>query len=283
MNLKTIQLFLILLLLSSCASEESSTKFIGKFNIEKDLFLAHFDCKTDVDDLHSVAGVATMLSNPRFTKVKYHAVAGAYGIQEGLYVPANELFDGAFGNNWSDAHLDFDKALTKVTTLVSETLAKNGNIWIADAGQSDFSAAVIRNIRDNYPSIETNRRINVVQHSDWNESVTDSINLNYVKSNSSYHKIPDGNATGNGTPGFRSSKNINWQNQISNPKLIKVWTTAIEIANKYNGKEGRYNNSAIAEGGLDFSDVSETCWIFGFGSIMDAEQFFEEFGSNSNE
>ncbi len=34
---------------------------IGKFNKDKDLYLAHFDCKTDVDDIHSIAGVATIL------------------------------------------------------------------------------------------------------------------------------------------------------------------------------------------------------------------------------
>ena len=40
-----------------------------------------------------------MLADPRFSNVKYHAVAGAYGIQEGLYVPPNDLFKIAFGTN----------------------------------------------------------------------------------------------------------------------------------------------------------------------------------------
>jgi hypothetical protein len=57
---------------------------------------------------------------------------------------------------------------------------------------------------------------------------------------------------------------------------------AIEIANKYNGKEDRYKNPEIANGGLDFSDVSETCWIFGFESLINIEQFFQEFSTSSN-
>jgi hypothetical protein len=28
---------------------------------------------------------------------------------------------------------------------------------------------------------------------------------------------------------------------------------------------------------MDFSDVAETCWIFGFSDLEDAEAFFREF------
>ncbi|HEY5918605.1 MAG TPA: hypothetical protein VIU13_14410, partial [Chryseolinea sp.] len=83
---------------SNEAGKWSSNK--GRFNVEADLLLAQFDCKTDVDDLHSAAGLSTLLSNSDFSKIKYHAVAGTYGTQEGLYVPPNELFQLAFGNSW---------------------------------------------------------------------------------------------------------------------------------------------------------------------------------------
>jgi len=244
--------------------------------------LAQFDCKTDVDDLHSIAGVATILADPRFKDVKYHAVAGAYGIQEGLYVPAYKLFEAAFGDNWSDAHSDFERALKEVTLITTNTLERGGNIWIADAGQSDFSAALIRNIKFTIPKIETKSRINVVQHSDWNESVTASDNLSYVKANTSYHKIPDGNVIGNGSPGFKTDKIVSWQDYMMNPEIVKVWELAIEIANEYNGTEGRYKNPEIANGGMDFSDVSETCWIFGFESLINVEDFFQEFSKSSD-
>ena len=86
----------------------------GRFNVEKDLLLAQFDCKTDVDDLHSAAALSMLLSNSNFSKVKYHAVAGTYGIQEGLYVPPNELFQLAFGKNWTDAHENVESAIKQV-------------------------------------------------------------------------------------------------------------------------------------------------------------------------
>lgn len=279
---KAIRILVILMLLTSCVSKQPSTKSIGKFQVQTDLFLAQFDCKTDVDDIQSVAGVVTMLADPRFLGVRYHAVAGAYGIQEGLYVPGNPLFEAAFDHDWSDAHTNYEHALREVTIRVTQTLENGGNIWIADAGQSDFTADIIRNIRKTLPSIQTKRRIHVVQHSEWNENSAAPDNLSYVKTNAAYHKIPDGNIIGNGSPGFYTPEVVNWRDYIKSPKLVHIWEMAIEIANQYNGKDGRHNNPAIADGGLDFSDVSETCWIFGFSDLKNAEQFFKEFSSISD-
>lgn len=254
---------------------------IGKFEVESDLFLAHFDLKTDVDDLHSVAAVATMLADSCLIEVQHHAVAGAYGRQDGPYVPANELFEAAFGKHWSDAHNNFDQALRDVTARVRNTLKAGGDIWIAEGGQSDFTAAVLRAIHDELPDIDTRQRIHVVQHSDWNEESTTVEDLRYVKEHASYHKIPDGNRGGNGTPNFRTSEPVNWRSHVQNSALADVWTLAIEIANTYNGTENRYTNPAIADGGLDFSDTVETCWIFGYDGLADAETFFREFGTPS--
>jgi hypothetical protein len=277
-----IPLTTFLVIIMSCTLESTETSLIGKFNVKKDLFLAQFDCKTDVDDVHSVAGVATMLSDPRLSNVQIHAVAGTYGIQEGLYVPADTLFNFVFRNNWSDAHSDYASALNEVTLLATNILKDNGDIWIAEAGQSDFTAGLIKNIKGTLPAIVTTQRIHVIQHSEWNENNTTPENLAYVKVHADYHKIPDGNVTGNGSPGFYNEEKINLQAYITDIQLLKIWQLAMEIANQFNGNEGRHNNPAIAKGGLDFSDVSETCWIFGFNHLKNAEQFFEEFSSLSD-
>lgn len=260
----------------SCKNSATDKEFpgTGKFNIDKDLLLAQFDCKTDVDDLQTVAALATLLSDSGFSKIKYHAVAGAYGIQEGLYVPPNPLFQLAFGGNWTDAHENSEAAVEKVKVIVKTTLANQGDIWIADAGQSDFTARLIRAIQSDVPDISISERIHVVQHSEWNEEVTSPESLAFVKKNVSYHKIPDGNVVGNGTPGFRSPDYTQWRTKISDPELTEIWQLAIDISNEYNGKEGRYNNEAIAAGGLDFSDLAEVCWILGLQDIVDTEHFF---------
>ncbi len=262
-----------LLLLAYCTFLPGMAQ--GRFNIEKDLLLAHFDCKTDVDDLHSVAATATLLNHEDFREIKAYAVAGAYGVQEGLYVPAEELFRLAFDGRWSDAHADFGRALLEVYAVATETLRQGGDIWIPEAGQSDFSAALIRQIRQRHPDLDTRSRIHIVQHSDWNEEVTSTESLAYVREHADYHKIPDGNAPDNGTPDFRKDEVIDWKARIDNPELIEIWLTAIDAANRYNGKEGRYLNTSVAAGGLDFSDVAETCYILGMEDIRDAHEFFD--------
>lgn len=250
---------------------------LGKFNVEKDLFLPQFDSKTDVDDIHSVAAVGTLLADSRFSDVRYHAVAGAYGIQEGLYVPANHLFDMAFGKNWSDAHDDRDKALDEVTQLVFHTLDNGGAVWIADAGQSDFSAAMVRRVKINRPDVDTKTRIHLVQHSEWNQDVTTPADLEFVRKHTAYHKIADGNVLGNGTPGFKTPSDELWAKAIQGTNTGRFWEEARRIGNKYNGVDGRYLNEDIKAGGMDFSDTSESCWIFGCSDLYDSGEFFDEF------
>ncbi|WP_158845078.1 hypothetical protein [Algibacter sp. L1A34] len=143
------------------------------------------------------------MSDPEFSKTQYHAVAGTYDTQEGLYVPSNDLFQLSFGNNWTDAIENFKDAIEKVKVIALKTLIKQGNIWIAEAGQSDFTARLIKAIQLDLPEINVSKRIHVIQHSDWNENPTSTESLQFVKENSNDQKISDGNTVGNGTPGFR--------------------------------------------------------------------------------
>jgi hypothetical protein len=276
MNYKILTVIVIATFLISFRSHAMDEIFSRScsFNIEKDLLLVQFDCKTDVDDLQSAAALAMLLADSKFSGIHYHAVAGTYGIQEGLYLPPNDLFQLAFGENWTDAHENTKKAAEQVMVVIKATLINQGDIWIAEAGQSDFTASLVKAIQSELPEICISQRIHVVQHSDWNEKSTSPENLQFIKKNTGYQKIPDGNVVGNGTPGFRSPEYTGWKNHITDPKLIAIWQLAIDLSSKYNGKEGRYNNEAISAGGLDFSDLSEVCWILGLQHIKDTEQFF---------
>lgn len=265
-----------ILLLFSC--KENDTSKTAPFNMSKDLLLVQFDCKTDVDDLHTVAAFATLLADSTFSNLRYHAVAGTYGIQEGLYVPPNDLFELAFGSNWTDAHQRFDEAIEQVKFQTIPVLKDGGNIWIAEAGQSDFTAALVRAIQADLPDIATSQRIHVVQHSDWNEKQTSAQSLSFVKKQTHYQKIADGNKVGNGTPGFNSAEKELWQNSLSNPTLTEIWQLSVLLSDTYNGQEGRYNNQTITDGGLDFFDLSEVCWILGCQDIEDSQAFFRRYG-----
>ena len=160
--------------------------------------------------------------------------------------------------------------------LIEPVLKIEGSVWIAEAGQSDFTAELVKAVKNQIPTISTSTNIHVVQHSDWNESVTSTKKLDYVKKYTDYIKIADGNGLNNGTPGFKNSNFKGVQERISNPKLKRIWKEAFAISHKYNGKEGRYNNEAIANGGLDFSDFAEVCWILGIKDINDVEGFFNK-------
>ena len=271
-NLRLIILALAFVMAGSATASEA----LGQFNPDRDLFIPQFDSKTDVDDLHSVAGVATILRDPRFSDVEYHAVAGAYGIQDGLYVPSPGLFNLAFGNRWSDAHNHREQALEAVSAMVVETLGRGGHVWVAEAGQSDFTADWLKMVREQLPSVDSRKQVHVVQHSDWNESVTSPESLTYVKQHADYQKIPDGNETGNGSPGLRTESEEYWPAAMDSEQSGEIWKLARKLAMKYNGREGRYNNTAVEAGGMDFSDVSETLWIFGFTHLRDTGAFFAE-------
>lgn len=277
MKNKILILIAISASLAACNFKEKIAPKAESFNIDKDLLLVNYDCKTDVDDLQAAAAFITLMSNPEFSNIRYHAVAGTYGTQEGLYVPPNDLFQLAFKDNWSDAHNNLNGALEKVKEMALTTLKNQGDIWISEAGQSDFSAELVKALQAELPDLESGKRIHIVQHSDWNEEVTSASSLEFVKSNTDYHKIADGNTVGNGTPGFRTPEFTEWKSKLTDPGLSEIWQLAVDLSNKYNGREGRYNNEAIAAGGLDFSDLSEVCWILGIENIKDTEAFFNKY------
>lgn len=267
--------FLSSIVLSFSAMPQDNSSGRPTFNPKRDLLLLHCDCKTDVDDVHTMAAMATLLAHPNFKKVKTHVVTGTYGTQRGLYVPPNNVLELAFKGKWSDAHADFEVAVILVAKLAAKTLKKNGHVWIADAGQSDFSASVVKALKAELPGIDTKTSITVVQHSNWNEEVTTPELLQYVKDETDYRKIPDGNAVGNGTPGFRTPGYDLWRERVNDPRQRAIWQLAVDVANRYNAADGRYHNEAISAGGLDFSDLSEVCWILGISKIKDTAEFFD--------
>lgn len=250
---------------------------IGHFDAARDLLIANFDSKTDPDDFHSVAALATMLADPRLACVRYIAVAGAYGQQEGKFLPAPRLYDLAFRSRWTDADRDREQAAALVAAEASEALRKGGHIWVQEAGQSDFTAMVLRRLEAAAPGIEIRARITVVQHSDWNEEQTAPEALAYVGARTGYVKIPDGNVSGNGSPGFRTADGALWEAVLSRPRIGAIWAEARRQASSTNGRNGGYDNPAIAAGGFDFSDAAEAAWIFGFSNLRDPADFFKTF------
>lgn len=247
-----------------------------EFDIEKDFVLFNFDLKTDVDDVHTVAALDLILKAPRFQSLNYLAVSGTYGVQGGLYVPANRLFDMVFADNWVDAHLQREKALASAAKAVQEVLNSGGRVWVVEAGQSDFTKEIIETVEHNGTKVDKAHFV-VVQHSSWNENETSRDALHFVQNNTSYYKIPDGNTADNGTPGFNTVSFPVKTLEESSLLSSQVWQEANKISEQFNGVNERYKNENIANGGADFSDLVEVTWILDITNVDTVEQFFAQF------
>jgi len=249
---------------------------LGQFEIGVDLLLCNYDQKPDEDDIHAVAGLATLLRDSRFAGVDYHCTAGAYGKQGGTFINEPGLFNLAFGSQWANADSNWNGAVDAAFNRARTVLSAGGDIWVTEAGQSDFTADVVRKIRSELPNIDTGSRIHVVQHSDWNENQTTASDLSYVKSNTDYHKIDDGNSSNNSTPGLNTKDGSQWGRAKSDPQVGAIWTEAEVAAKRWFGVN--WDNENIKAGGMDFSDTVEPMWIFGFGGLNGGVKgFFDEF------
>ncbi len=260
-----------------------SGSFPGRFNLSQDLFLAFYDNRPDADDIHSQAGVATMLEDRRFDNIDFYSVLGAYGKQGGAFLNSTSVMNLCFGSaNWTNAHTkdgaNWQASLQRVESRVNRALARGGDVWIMEAGQSDFSADLVRKLKAKSSSLNTRARIHIVQHSDYNEKETTPADLNYIRANTDYNKIPDGNAFNNGSPQFLTRSDTRWALATSLPRVGACWAEARRVADRNNfSGNGHYENPAIEAGGFDFSDVVEATWIFGFNSLRNVDAFFTEF------
>ncbi|MEL6414810.1 MAG: hypothetical protein AAFQ15_07710, partial [Pseudomonadota bacterium] len=226
---------------------------IGQFDPSSDVFVGHFDSKPDVDDLHTIAAVGSLLKRDTFACVDAIAVAGAYGTQGGEYIHSPELFDLAFGDNWLDGHNDREGTIEAQAKLYTETLSDGGEVWIIVAGQADIAADALAVAVEQAPDLPYKSRLHLIQHSEWNESVTAPDKLAFVKDVADYQKIADGNARGNGTPGYTTTNGELWPRVLADSEIGAIWREAKRLADERNPSSA-YVNPSVAAGGFDFSD-----------------------------
>jgi len=74
----------------SSQTPKASNGFPGVFDPSQDIFFAFFDNRPDADDIHSQAGVATLLADQRFKDVEFYSVLGTYGKQGGAFLNSSK-------------------------------------------------------------------------------------------------------------------------------------------------------------------------------------------------
>ncbi|MGA9637852.1 T9SS type A sorting domain-containing protein [Flavobacterium sp.] len=256
----------------------------AQFNKNKDILIAQFDSKPDPDDIHAIAALGCILAHNDFNNINFYAVAGAYGIQGGNYISAPALFNLAFGTqniNWTDAKNDRSASVTRIKNKAKAVLQAGGKVYVQEAGQSDITRDWCQALLDDgITSNSLKNNVIVVQHSQWNEDKTTAADLTWVKNNTTYTKIGDGNGDGNGTPSYRST-NTSFLTQAKNSQNVKAKTIWRE-ADRVIQTNGHFpDHSSISTGGVDFSDCVENWWIFNLTTTADnVTKFWSKFITN---
>ena len=280
--MRVLPLTIAALAVSACAASEPPSRTvtlscanaprIGLFDPARDLLMANYDSKPDVDDLQAVAGLGSVLKDPAFACVDVVATAGAYGSQGGEFIPAGRLFDLAFGKGeWLDAHRQREATIEELARRAKAAIDRGGKVWVAEAGQSDVTAAVVRRVPE-----EQWTRFHVVQHSYWNESQTSPEAIQTVVYNTRYHRVQDGNFPDNGSPAYNTKDGSHWAALLASERIGPIWAEAKRLSDLHNPKAA-YVNPAVAAGGLDFSDTVEIAYIFGFDDQHGVGDFVDRF------
>lgn len=234
----------------------------GAFNRSRDLVALHFDHAPDPDDGHAAAAAFVVQDQ---LQLAVQVVGGTHGVYSaGRYIPASEsLMNSIWGQNWLDAHNTRPSAVDQSAIRWAGTLAAGGDVWVAEGGPSDYTAAVVRLLQQRHPEFQTRNRIHVVQHSQWNEDHALAADINFVRSNTNYIRIEDGNEP-NSTADFRGFRQ-SFVDSALNSQYRGVWNVAFA-----------YLSPSVK---LDFSDTVELMYILGMGTsqIANADDFARVF------
>jgi hypothetical protein len=254
----------VVFILPLCLADEPSS---DAFDPERDLISLHYDHAPDKDDGHSAAADRTILQSLYSVEwMKKHtlAVSGAYGKNANSFRPKSDNVMDVVWNDcggWIAAHKKHARAVDEIGRRWSKVLAAGGDIWVKEGGQSDITAAVVKVLKRQIPSLDTKARIHVVQHSKWNENQTTVSALEYTRQNTDYINIRDANAYLNIKGGDRdfiaAARN--------HPQFGASWGAAFNYYEPTNR--------------LDFSDTGELMHILGLGE-MGIEQFQKRFLSD---
>jgi len=212
-----------------------------------DLISLHYDFAPDKDDGHSSVAAMTLLGALNIKPLvvtgalgdgnRSSWISGAPGFQDQIWGAGGHV--NAMGN--------WNSSVSNVAKVWRDAISKGGVVYVAEGGQSDFTSDVLRSLQAGGGYNRSS--VVVVQHSVWNEQKANQGDLAFVKNNSSYIKIADGNGGGaTADLNQQSSSFVNWARNGPNSR---EWNEAFRFLNPTNK--------------LDFSDTVELLHILGIG------------------
>ncbi|OPZ22962.1 MAG: hypothetical protein BWZ10_00123 [candidate division BRC1 bacterium ADurb.BinA364] len=256
--------FAFALLFAPAAQTRAAEAAKPGFNPKKDLLSLHYDHAPDKDDGHSAAADITLLAalfDADWIKARVIAVSGAVGKNRGSFNHRSDAVMDASWNEWGGwiAAIDqWDEAVETLTERWMAALKEGGDIWIKEGGQSDITAAIVRNIKQRMPDVDTRKRIHLIQHGLWNEKQTTDEDLAYVRAETDYVKIRNANAYLNVKGGDETFVRA----ATAHPVHGNAWKAAFD----YYAPSQR----------VDFSDTGELLHILGLGE-MNIDEFRQRY------
>jgi hypothetical protein len=177
---------------------------------------------------------------------------------------------------WGTEYLDADSQRTTATqvsaTRWASTLSNGADVWVAEGGQSDFTADVVRQIETRYSNIDL-KRIHVIQHSAgstaYNEKFTDNANLSYLKNKTSYQPVANGNVGSNGTADL-NQQSFYFVSTARASRFSAEWNAGFQYLQP--DCSARTENCK-----LDFSDTVELLYIVDDNRTQNVNDFAKKY------
>ena len=240
----------------------------------EDLYVVHYDVCPDRDDVHAMVANYVVFDQLGITNVL--AAIGTCGTAiSDRYSDSGESLFGQLYSDGINVDTNYDTAVATAAARWEEVLNDGHNVFVAEGGQSDFTAAVVRRI-----NASLRGSITVVQHAPtYNEGNTASSNLSFLRDNVNYINIDNGNAGGNSTANLAS-----WQqglqdtspfvNAALSSQYSTYWSQAFAVLDP-NCRPQSYTCR------IDFSDSVELLYLVGDTDTTDILEFANKyFGVN---
>lgn len=110
---------------------------------DTDLISLHFD--NNSNDAH--AAVAGLMVS-RKLDLRPHVVGGTSRLAEADNFSSDSVMDMVWNGEWLNASTDWDSAVSTTAARWLETIKAGGNVYVAEGRYSEFSADVIRQVKN---------------------------------------------------------------------------------------------------------------------------------------
>ena len=262
-----------------------------------DIVSLHYDMSPDPDDGHSAAADVSIYKKHKFRRMVVLGTLSKYGsaMNSSTFHEASQpLFRSVYGSDWYNAYTDWNSTVIRVADRWRQVLNAGGHVWIKEGGPSDFTADVIHRMQNalGVPAATTKSRIHLIQHGNptnaCNEVYTHPSNLSFVKNNTRYEKLANGNLL-NATAGLnsnvylkkdRDSQIVRFRRMAYASSSAAAWQAAFHFWNPLNnGEKDTFTSIYHPYHRLDFSDTVELLRILGIdkGKVKDCATFANYF------